>query len=337
MTLRSPEAHGREQARLAALTGAAVAQMAVAPDAVHESWLAAVPRVLRVTVQAQITATTNGPLYVADALAEQNLSIDPDADVITRPLIGVAGDGRPLDTLADVPRWQALDQIAAGVNPVAAVEASLATLTTMMATAVQDAGRASESLAIAARPRAGYVRQLTGSSCSRCVVLGGKFFRWNAGFDRHPNDDCTHIPTAENIAGDVLTDPKAFFRSLSESEQDRRFGKPAAQAIRDGADIGQVVNARRGMQKAQIGGRDVLLTSEGTTRRGFAYSRLSARGTTRREGELATRITSSGPELRRVTRQVAKRPRIMPETIYEIAEDRADALRLLRANGYTLR
>jgi hypothetical protein len=97
----------------------------------------------------------------------------------------------------------------------------------------------------------------------------------------------------------VRTDPKLYFESLSGPEQDRIFTKVGAQAIRDGADIFQVVNARRtkaGMYTA--GG--LKYTTESTTKRG------------RKRG-----------------------PRLMPESIYKIAgSDRAEAIRLLRFHGY---
>lgn len=121
------------------------------------------------------------------------------------------------------------------------------------------------------------------------------------------NCDCRHIPAAESTAGDLTTDPRAYFDSLDAAEQERIFTKAGAQAIRDGADMAQVVNARRGMATAQIGGRDVRFTREGVTRRGLARSRMGT-----------------------------KPVRIMPETIYEVATDRADAIRLLRTNGYLM-
>lgn len=154
------------------------------------------------------------------------------------------------------------------------------------------------------------------------------------------NCDCRHIPSTESMAGDLTVDPRRYFESLSRVEQDRLFTRSGAEAIREGADPSQVVNARRGMttsgqtsttsrsmwvrkpdgsvvweervvnvtrrsaQATQIGGRDALLTSEGTTRR-----------------RRAAAITTRGP-------------RLMPETIGQIATDRADYLRLLGANGY---
>lgn len=122
------------------------------------------------------------------------------------------------------------------------------------------------------------------------------------------NCDCIHVPAAEDDPDDVRTDPAEYFRSLSKADQDRLFTKSGADAIRDGADIGQVVNARRGMTTA--GGR--LITREGATRRGFAGKRLGAPSGGRAE-------------------------RLMPESIYKLADgNRETALRLLREHGYIL-
>jgi hypothetical protein len=81
------------------------------------------------------------------------------------------------------------------------------------------------------------------------------------------NCDCVHIPAVRDVADDIATDPKQYFNSLSEAEQDRQFGKANAQAIRDGASIGKVVNAQSGMYTADDGKR---YTNVGTkkTRRG---------------------------------------------------------------------
>ena len=70
-----------------------------------------------------------------------------------------------------------------------------------------------------------------------------------------------HIPSREDTADDLRTDPKAYFASLSPAEQDRLFTLAGAEAIRSGADIGQVVNARRGLYTA--GGRQFTRTNAG--------------------------------------------------------------------------
>ncbi|SCF39390.1 hypothetical protein GA0070563_11115 [Micromonospora carbonacea] len=77
------------------------------------------------------------------------------------------------------------------------------------------------------------------------------------------NCDCVHIPAREDSADDLRTDPKKYFASLSAAEQDRLFTVGGAEAIRAGADIAQVVNARKGMYEA--GGRQ--FTRTGTRRR----------------------------------------------------------------------
>jgi hypothetical protein len=161
------------------------------------------------------------------------------------------------------------------------------------------------------------------------------------------NCDCIHVPASEDMAGDLRTDPKLYFDSLSEGEQSRIFTQAGARAIRDGADISQVVNARRGaaglapagarltvaerqmlkggrerghLQTTKVFGQDVFITTEGVTTRGAAGVRLGARETGRKQGG---RYRS------------ARIPRLMPESIYQAAGDnREEAIRLLRRFGY---
>jgi hypothetical protein len=134
-----------------------------------------------------------------------------------------------------------------------------------------------------------------------------------------------------------MTSPMELFEQMSAEEQDRRFGKAGAEAVRLGADLGQIVNARRGMQQASVFGRQTLLTTEGTTRRGVAGRRLIEQGaqTARVAEEFATRITRGGPEQRRVRRERVRTPRLMPEAILQAANgDRDEAIRLLQRFGF---
>ncbi len=57
-----------------------------------------------------------------------------------------------------------------------------------------------------------------------------------------------------------MTDPTAYVRSLSTADQDALLTKASGQAFRDGADLGRLVNARRGLSE---GG---LTTTEGARR-----------------------------------------------------------------------
>lgn len=114
----------------------------------------------------------------------------------------------------------------------------------------------------------GWIRMLSPPSCGRCAVLAGRWYGWNEGFQRHPNCDCRHIPAIENDAESLVTDPRLYFDSLSRAEQDELFGTAAADAIRNGADIAQVINAQnRQGGSYTVDGRQY--TREGTTRRGY--------------------------------------------------------------------
>lgn len=265
-----------------------------------------------------------------DPIAQASESARPDSmsDTLWRSTV----QAREKGLLADFERQrkqlaqQVLDEAGRWLEEVAA-------------TAVIDAARAAESAASTARPEvAGYVRMLNPPSCSRCAVLAGRFYRWDADFERHPRCDCRSIPVSESLAGDYTVDPDAYFQSLPTAaelearypdltvkkrreagliSQEDVFTADGARAIRDGADVGQVVNARRGMEAAQVYGRDVVITREGVTIRG-RYG--AARGAL--EKKRGRRYSAS------------TQPRLMPSSIYQIAQDRADAIRLLRLNGF---
>lgn len=286
------------------------------------------PRMVALAVAAQVAATTEVNTYIPAVLSE--LGIDPDGPRVPRAAFAsLAGDGRPVETLLEQSIATAARAYDTTIpDPSLAATEALASaerwISLTAATLIADTSRAAESAASAARPQvAGYVRMLNPPSCSRCAILAGKFYRWNDGFQRHPRCDCRHIPASEAIAGDLTTSVDAYFESLPSAEQDRIFTANGAKAIRDGADINQVVNARRGMQRAQVYGRKATITTEGTTRRGVAYRSLNARfgaeGDVRAIGERYARTSAT---------------RLMPESIYEVAADRDDAIRLLRLHGY---
>jgi hypothetical protein len=196
---------------------------------------------------------------------------------------------------------------------------------------VADAARIATGVGAAARPHwGGYVRVLTPPSCSRCAVLAGKYFRWNTGFRRHPKCDCQHFPSSsESYARSegFITNPDDAWRA----GQIKDLTKAQQDALENGADLSQVVNARRGMSTTDVGGRRVRITNEGTSRRGLFGSSAAARragfsgtGVPRQQGAAAGYI------LRRTTL-----PRLTPEAIYRAAEgDRDTAVRLLRRFGY---
>jgi hypothetical protein len=308
------EQYRRQQAITArAVTLALILWGRVDPDALAESWAVVSTALWRIVSTAQLAAAALATRYVDDALAEQGIATAATGRVRPSSVSGVASDGRDLTSLL-YSSLALARQARYGPNPASALTVGRSALSRIVATQVQDAGRVAVGVESIARPAVtGYVRQLNLPSCSRCVILAGRFYKVNAGFERHPSCDCIHIPTREDLAGDVRTDPRAAFDSLTPAEQDRIFTGAGARAIRDGADLAQVVNARRGMRTASVYGEQLQVTLEGTTRRGVAGRAMGPTGN--RRSRLPVRL--------------------MPEAIYDLAGDnRADALRLLRRYGY---
>lgn len=274
------------------------------PNWIGQAWAERIPTVTAAITAAQRTAAASALVSGALALGEQGTWAPPDGLVNPDAFAGLAADGRSLDTLLRGPAITARTLIADGMEPAQALAAGGRQLSMMVLTEIADAGRGAAGVQIAARPRVGYVRMLNPPSCSRCVVLAGRFYRWNQGFLRHPRCDCKHVPTmvtdqAEAFAEGLIDDPYEAFNRMSEAEQNRVFTNAGAQAIRDGADMYQVVNARRGMKYRGA------FTSEGGGKHGWA-----------------------GQILRRGQK------RMTPETIYRLNPNREQAVEALRAQGY---
>lgn len=291
-------AHYRAQQRLTLATIAAVrAQWRRMGNDYDASWARIGPNVLTLVTAAQLSAARSSVEYVPAVLDELGIDPTPVAEVSPRAFAGIASDGRPLDSLLTY---------ATVVAKARGLDAGGKFLDRAVQTQVADARRVSAGVGITVRPKVtGYVRMLNPPSCGRCAILAGRHYRWSAGFRRHDFCDCTHIPANEDVAGDLTTDPTAYFKSLSAADQDKHFGAASARAIRDGADMNQVVNADRSMYTA--GGRK--FTREGVTKRGVAGKRLG---------------TST------------KGIRLTPEQVYADAVDREDALRLLKRFAYIL-
>lgn len=291
----STTAHYRQQQRLTALTVAAARRewQRLGVEDFDATWRVVGARLTTIVTAAQAAAAADGGRYVSAAVAELGLPSAAAGDVVPAAFAGEASDGRPLDSLLYQPVIQTRARMARrGLSLGAALAGAQTTLDVIVRTQVADAARQASGVAIAARPGvAGWVRMLNLPSCERCAVLAGKWFRWNEGFSRHPRCDCRHIPASEDMAGDLRTDPRAAI----EAGQVRGLSQADTKAILDGADVGQVVNAKRGMYTADVGGRPVKSTREG-----------------------------AGRALR-----------LRPEEIYrQVGADRGEAIRLLSRNGY---
>lgn len=171
---------------------------------------------------------------------------------------------------------------------------------------VQDAGRSAFQAEMVTGPTwTNYVRVLAPPSCKRCVVLAGRIYRDNEGFERHPKCDCQHWPVTDwEQAHDLglVSSPREAF----ENGYIRDLTAAETKAIEDGADITTVINSSSGIYTADIFGRRVKATRYGTTKRS-AWRKANP-----------------------------SRPvRLRPEAIYRIANgNRDEARRLLRLYGY---
>ena len=209
-----------------------------------------------------VTAGQVGAASRAEAYVSSSVDIAGDGRVNPNRFGGVASDGRPLDSLLYSSVAHARTLYGTGAKDAEVMAAGEAWLGMLVQTQVADAGRGATQVAIAARPRVGYVRFVSPPCCQRCAVLAGKFFKWNTGFRRHPRCDCIHRPTAEGSAADGRTD------SIT-PDQIKDLTIAQRKAITDGADLNRAINSHR------AGTRSGMFTTEGMGRRGFVRDGLA--------------------------------------------------------------
>lgn len=300
----------QKQITASAVRGVNKAWRLMQPD-FDASWDTVASRSRSIIIAAQVAAAQSAATYVPALMDELNIESDPYGMVNPMSVVGVASDGRSLDGLILGALTHTKSLVGSGMSSGMALKSGgkwLAMATSMQA---RDAGRVvTGAAAYGERKLTRYTRMLSGKACSRCVILAGKVYYDKEAFLRHPRCLCTNIPCDENVAGDLTTDPDSYFESLGPEDQDKIFTKAGAQAIRDGADMNQVVNARRSLYTTRGG---LSATYEGATRRGMYGS--SRTGVNRATGGRYSR---------------AKLARIMPEEIYKIASSREEAIRLLK-------
>jgi hypothetical protein len=303
------QAHDERLGRLErSASGAAVAAWGeVDPARISESWEAVIPPVAAVVTGAQQKAADSGVRASREVSVSTGQYELPEAFQNPRELAGYGSHGVPIEDALYSPVIGVKERIAVGTPAAEAMLYGANALAALATTVVADTGREAMQMDMIARKQAGYVRVVEAGACARCIVLAGKFFRWNKGFDRHPRCRCEHMPAkSEQWAKDEgwYADPYEAFRAMSEGERRRVFGEFSARAIDDGADIFQVVNATGPRSGMYAGGR---MTREGTSRHGN-FRRTSPH-----------------------------RQRLTPYGIYgDGSRSRDEALKALRENGYIL-
>lgn len=302
------------------------------------SWATIAPTVVAIVATAQQRVADSADAYIPAVLVEtgQERAAEARALTTTAEWVGWTGAGVTVaDSLAAAPIRA--KQARQGTIQTGEVDGRTVTtyspgktgpqalalagnwLTASIGTILSDTARSVEAVGMYTRPVGGYVRMLNPPSCARCAILAGRFYRKNAGFDRHPGCDCRHIPASEAVAGDLRLNVSDYYDSLDDAGKLQFAGSKAnAQAIADGADPAQIVNAYRrtaGMRFAQVSPikREFgnKYTTEGATRRALAFQQQTG--------------------LRRNGRAQA---RLMPESIYRNAASQEDAIRQLKLYGW---
>jgi hypothetical protein len=302
------------------------------PDTVEDDLLGeAGATVAAAVISGQFTVADAAQAYIAAQMAAQGGSAVAEAAIVAAAFTGIAPDGGPLESLLFLPAIGVRRRLAAGYTEEEAMFGGLADMAMYASTAIADTARSADQVGRATnRSCVAYVRVVQLPACKNCIVLSGQMYTRSEGFLRHPNCDCQTLPLAEHEWPDVPT-PQQLFDRLDRKQQRRVFTVDGARAIAAGADIGQVVNARRGMSTAHVHGRDIQTTSEGTTRRGL-YGRSRARA-----GDQFDRFAGQryGQATSLRYQRTVSTPRLMPEEIFRLADDdRDEELRLLRRYGY---
>ena len=258
----------------------------------------------------QIAATAGGYQMAAAMLSSRVVAgyVDDTPDTLAQAFMGVTSHGFSLTEpiIATIDR-----HIPAPVEPLPDpwwddAQKFMADLEQLLLSEVADAGRTASQVEFVSRPDwQNYVRMLTPPSCARCAILAGRIYRDLDAFKRHPGCDCVMVPVQNwQTAHDegLVSSPKRAF----ENGDIRGLSQADARAVADGADLQKVVNATRGIQKVDMFGRTGVKVTTGATTKRAAWRKANP----------------------------SRLVRLRPESIYEFAKDREDAIRLLRLYGY---
>ncbi|MFG2147527.1 hypothetical protein ACGFRG_25575 [Streptomyces sp. NPDC048696] len=276
-------------------------------------------QILNAVMAGQLSAAEGAQAFVSASMLAQGAAAAPLGTLNPRALVGIASDARPLASLLQLPAITTARSLAAGESAEMAALRGLNQMAMMTGTQIADTARAATSVAMTAHPRCvAYVRVVRLPACARCIVLSGRQYTHSTGFKRHPRCDCGMQPMAQDEWHQAQS-PADLFHSMSPEEQRKRLGPAGVKALENGADLGQLVNARRGMATAVTGRGPMSVTTEGTTRRGIAGKSLDS-GFQKGPGQRYER---------------AKEARLMPETILKLAGDnRENQIAMLRKHGY---
>ncbi|MCX4547285.1 hypothetical protein [Streptomyces sp. NBC_01500] len=276
--------------------------------------------ILNAVTLGQLSAAQGAEMFVTSAMLSQGAASSTAGLLVPQQLAGMAADGRSLATLLYMPGITTSRALALGTTPEQASVMGLNQLARMVATTITDTARTATSVAMTANTSCvAYVRVVKLPACSRCIILAGRQYTYSEGFKRHPKCDCGMEPMTHDEwkSRETAQSPEDLFKAMSPEERRKRFGAAGADALENGADMGQVVNARRGMATTTTGKQ---VTTEGTTKRGIGGKALRADGFKKSAGSRYERV---------------KEARLMPEQILKNAHgNRELQIALLKKHGY---
>nr|DAM68100.1 MAG TPA: minor capsid protein [Caudoviricetes sp.] len=240
--------HRRVAAREAvAVRAARHAWSRVNKNDIRGSWARIKQPLVDVLSNVQEQAVDAGLDANVDVMAETGQYVEPEALINSHAFSKYSASGVALDEWVDRPAIRTLELIKEGVNAEEALERVGGLFSSSVATNLADVIRQAQQADITTRRHMGYIRCCNADACKWCIILSGKIYRYNTGFERHMNCHCYHLPVNLDDVGsvmDIAPTPIEMFNRLNEAEQNKRFGILGAESIRAGADIGQIVNSK---------------------------------------------------------------------------------------------
>lgn len=340
MSLQSDLAFGHQadRIRLARRTGAqvtAIWRKQVKINDLDAMWEVVAPQMVQAVSDGQVVAAKQSAGYLDALDTSYGFTAAPAALNVTA-FSNVMGDGREIGPALYGAITNTKTDIAKGLAPISAFERGMSFIATIAQSAINDLGRSADRTLSSGKGYTRYIRVVGGSACSRCAILAGQYSAEDA-FQRHVCCMCTTMPieVGKKAPSGLHDDPKAYFDSLSADAQDKVFTNAGAEAIRQGADVQSVVNARRGAYGIGYSGHSTVPNPVRSRLRPITIGRkadgslLQVYATT--EGTSARgRFGKSVGRYERTT-QV----RLMPEQILKMANgNNARARELLERYGY---
>lgn len=163
---------------------------------------------------------------------------------LAESVAGTSRDGRPLREAWESPPIKAKVAMSEGKSVEQAMaEAQTAALRHADLDTYYGARSASTALMVAATAITGYMRVAGGNACGACLgAADGTVFDTDEVFEFHPHCDCVAEPVVIGVPDNVQRPTgQEIFNKLPRAEQDRRLGKSAAEAARNGVPLSAFV------------------------------------------------------------------------------------------------